>query len=67
MIEFHFFLMPMKTLGSLGKIRVGRVTGNIHIFFGLISILGGEMSAYRTVPGSIEIREPVLVADEESK
>ena len=36
MIEFHFFGMPIKTLGSLGKIRVGRVTGNIHIsFFGL--------------------------------
>ena len=44
MIEFHFFLMPIKTLGSLGKIRVGRVTGNTHnFFFGLIcvtSILG---------------------------
>ena len=24
--------MPIKTLGSLGKIRVGRVTGNTHIF-----------------------------------
>ena len=23
--------MPIKTLGSLGKIRVGRVTGNTHI------------------------------------
>ena len=33
MIEFHFFRMPIKTLGSLGKIRVGRVTGNTHIFF----------------------------------
>ena len=33
MIEFHFFEMPIKTLGSLGKIRVGRVTGNTHIFF----------------------------------
>ena len=31
--------MPIKTLGSLGKIRVGRVTGNTHIFFfGLSSI-----------------------------
>ena len=30
--------MPIKTLGSLGKIRVGRVTGNTHIFFfGLIN------------------------------
>ena len=37
MIEFHFFGMPIKTLGSLGKIRVGRVTGNTHIiFFGLM-------------------------------
>ena len=25
------------------------------------------MSAYRTVPGSLEIREPVIVGDEESK
>ena len=33
MIEFHFFGMPIKTLGSLGKIRVGRVTGNTHFFF----------------------------------
>ena len=33
MIEFHFFGMPIKSLGSLGKIRVGRVTGNTHIFF----------------------------------
>ena len=33
MIEFLFFEMPIKTLGSLGKIRVGRVTGNTHIFF----------------------------------
>ena len=32
MIEFNFFGMPIKTLGSLGKIRVGRVTGNTHIF-----------------------------------
>ena len=32
MIEFHFFGMPIKTLGSLGKIRVGRITGNTHIF-----------------------------------
>ena len=31
--------MPIKTLGSLGKIRVGRVTGNTHIFFfGLMCI-----------------------------
>ena len=33
MINFHFFGMPIKTLGSLGKIKVGRVTGNTHIFF----------------------------------
>ena len=33
MIEFHFFGMPIKTLGSLGKIRVGQVTGNTYIFF----------------------------------
>ena len=29
MIEFRFFFF----IGSLGKIRVGRVTGNTHIFF----------------------------------
>ena len=33
MIEFFFLGMTIKTLGSLGKIRVGRVTGNTHIFF----------------------------------
>ena len=33
MIEFHFFGMPTKTLGSLVKIRVGRVTRNTHISF----------------------------------
>ena len=33
LIKVHFFGMPIKTLGSLGKIRVGRVTGNTHIFF----------------------------------
>ena len=33
MIKFLFFGMPIKTLGSLGKIRVGWVTGNTHIFF----------------------------------
>ena len=37
-IEFHFFGMPIKTLGSLGKIREGRVTGNTHIFFFGLSI-----------------------------
>ena len=39
MIEFFFLGMPIKTLGSLGKIRVGRVTGNTHIFFfGLMAL-----------------------------
>ena len=33
LIKVHFFEMPIKTLVSLGKIRVGRVTGNTHIFF----------------------------------
>ena len=33
MIEFHFFGMPINNLGSLGKMRVGRVTGNTHIYF----------------------------------
>ena len=40
MMEFNFFGMPIKTLGSLGKIRVGRVTGNTHIFFFGQSYLG---------------------------
>ena len=31
--SISFFGMPIKTLGSLGKIRVGRVTGNTHNFF----------------------------------
>ena len=31
--RISFFGMPIKTLRSLGKIRVGRVTGNTHIFF----------------------------------
>ena len=45
MIKVHFFGMPIKTLGSLGKIRVGRVTGNTHIFFfGL-----GELIVYTGV------------------
>ena len=35
MIEFHFCGMPIKTLGSLGKIRVGRLTGNTHMFLAL--------------------------------
>ena len=39
LIKVHFFGMPIKTLGSLGKIRVGRVTGNTHIFFFGLSIL----------------------------
>ena len=39
MIEFHFFGMSIKkTLGSLGKIRVGRVTGNAHISFFLPNV-----------------------------
>ena len=48
--------MPIKTLGSLGKIRVGRVTGNTHIFFfGLtmwsestISLLAGPIQSLAT-------------------
>ena len=43
MIEFHFFGMPIKTLGSLGKIRVGRVTGNTHIFFFALSRTKGAV------------------------
>ena len=31
--RISFFGMPIKTFGSLGKIRVSRVTGNTHIFF----------------------------------
>ena len=43
MIEFHFFGMPIKTLGSLGKIRVGRVTGNTHILFFGLSIFPNKL------------------------
>ena len=39
MIEFPFFGMPIKTLGSLGKIRVDRVTGNTYIFLAFLSTL----------------------------
>ena len=31
--QIGYGALPIKTLGSLGKIRVGRVTGNTHIFF----------------------------------
>ena len=44
MIEFIlFFGMPIKILGSLGKIRVGRVTGNTHIFFCLMLFRGSSI------------------------
>ena len=42
MIVYHFFGMPIKTLASLGKTRVGRVTGNTHMFWpnnNLVSII----------------------------
>ena len=42
MIEFHFFGMPIKTLGSLGKIRVGRETGNTHMFWAKSSQFAAE-------------------------
>ena len=47
--------MPIKTLGSLGKIRVGQVTGNTHIFFfGLIMQLNGVgMNKYKLEGGNI--------------
>ena len=49
MIEFHFFGMPIKTLGSLGKIRVGWETRHTHIFFGLREIkLAGLPANQRT-------------------
>ena len=35
--RISFFGMPIKTLGSLEKIRVGRETGNTH-FFGLTAV-----------------------------
>ena len=38
--------MPLKTLGLLGKIRVGRVTGNTHIFFCLSTKIYGEIIAW---------------------
>ena len=48
--------MPIKTLGSLGKIRVGRVTGNTHIFFfGLIKAFN---SASRYLDDLLNIDNP---------
>ena len=42
--------MSIKTLGSLGKIRVGRVTGNTHIFFfGLMKCLSSKMVESRSI------------------
>ena len=38
--------MPIKTLGSLGKIRVGRVTGNTHTFFGLKKLSHANVSIF---------------------
>ena len=58
MIEFHFFGMPIKTLGSLGKIRLGRVTGNTHIsFFGLREV---ECDTCGRSPQLSETSQPVL-------
>ena len=48
LITFHFFGMPIKSLGSLGKIRVGRVTGNTHIFFFGLSLI--KAVGFRCVP-----------------
>ena len=31
--------MPIKTLGSLGKIRVGQVPGNTHIFWPSVQVM----------------------------
>ena len=46
-----FFGMPIKTLGSLGKIRVGRVTGNTHIFLALsLSREAGQLGLVPTRP-----------------
>ena len=60
MIEFHFFGMPIKTLGSLGKIRVGRVTGNTHIFFlaHLSRRLIGELIVYTGIQRPSVVRRP---------
>ena len=45
-IKFHLFGMSIKTLGSLEKIRVGRETGNTHIFFTLCEIFNGFIHAF---------------------
>ena len=51
LIKVHFFGMPIKTLGSLGKIRVGRVTGNTHIFFlALLEALYNQGISYEYLP-----------------
>ena len=33
MIQFHFFGMPIKTLGSLGKIRISGNRKHTYFFF----------------------------------
>ena len=55
MIEFQFFGMPIKTLGSLAKIRVGRVTGNTHIFFLALPVLSAHF--FLTVVALLESAE----------
>ena len=55
--------MPIKTLGSLGKIRVGRVTGNTHtFFFGLMTpIFQYIMTSFISSQGHIALNEDQLV------
>ena len=56
--------MPEKAIKKQWKlsIRKGKNTGAYR----LISLLSDETSARRMVPGSIKIREPVLVTDKKN-
>ena len=53
MIEFLFFFfgggggMPIKALGSLRKIRVGRESGNTHFFWPKHNDRAADLSLFR--------------------
>ena len=55
MIEFHFFWNANKNFRVAGNIRVGRLTGNTHIF------LGGLITNHtQTVIGSVALGSLIL-------
>ena len=53
--------MPIKTLGSLGKIRVGRVTGNTHIFFFGLILKNSIVINFGALYSSIIIAYPLKI------